>query len=78
MTNDGRVHDRESDYYQDEAYAFFQNCYHLKDWLKNDPTTAAAVNDIEEFICRSQNLSLCADVCNGSKYLKLDSSSARR
>ena len=28
----GRDHDRESDAYQDEAYAFFLNCFHLKDW----------------------------------------------
>ena len=28
----GADHDRESDAYQDEAYAFFLNCFHLKDW----------------------------------------------
>jgi hypothetical protein len=27
---------RDSEYYRDRVYAFFQNCYHLKDWIKND------------------------------------------
>jgi hypothetical protein len=71
-TNSGRRHDRESDYYQDEAYAFFQNAYHLKDWLKNDPNSSAIVSDIEQVISQSRNLSLCADLCNGSKHLRLD------
>lgn len=70
-TTGGRVHDRESDFYQDEAYAFFQNCYHLKDWLKHDSATSSLVCDVEAFISSSQNLRLCADLCNGSKHLKL-------
>jgi hypothetical protein len=70
-TSTGRPHDRDSDYYQDEAYSFFQNCYHLKDWLKNDPAVTGQVNDVEAFISQSPNLSLCADICNGSKHLLL-------
>ena len=71
-TNQGRVHAHESDFYQDEAYSFFQNCYHLKDWLKNDQATKALVGDVETYISKSENLSLCADLCNGSKHLVLD------
>lgn len=70
-TNDGREHDRVSDHYEDERYAFFQNCHHLKDWLKNDPATAALVSDVEDLINGSPNLSLCADIANGSKHLTL-------
>jgi hypothetical protein len=70
-TNDGRPHDRESDYYRDEAYTFFQNAYHLKDWLKNDPAVSARVSDVEIFVRGSQTLRLCADLCNGSKHLTL-------
>lgn len=70
-TNDGRTHDRASDYYQDEAYAFFQNAYHLKDWLKHDPAASAQVRDVEAFISGSQSMRLCADLCNGSKHLAL-------
>lgn len=67
----GRRHDRTSEHYQDEAYAFFQNCYHLKDWLKNDPASAAAVTDVEQMISTSRALSICADLANGSKHLTL-------
>lgn len=70
-TNDGRTHDRASDHYQDEAYAFFQNTYHLKDWLKNDSAVSAQVRDVEAFIAGSQCMRLCADLCNGSKHLAL-------
>ena len=70
--NAGRTPNSESDYYQDEAYAFFQNAHHLKDWLKNDPSSSASARDIETVIDSSTNLSLCADLCNGSKHLKLD------
>jgi hypothetical protein len=72
-TDVGRVHDRISDSYQDEVYAFFQNCYHLKDWLKNDPASAGAVSDVEAFISSSPSLSVCADLANGSKHLTLTS-----
>jgi hypothetical protein len=46
----GRDHNRESDAYQDEVYAFFLCCFHLKDWLKNDPVSAAAASDVENLI----------------------------
>jgi hypothetical protein len=67
----GRDHDRESDAYQDEAYAFFLNSFHLKDWLKNDPASSVAASDVEAFISRSPSLRLCADLANGSKHLTL-------
>jgi hypothetical protein len=44
-TDTGRLHGSVSDSYQDEVYAYFQNCYHLKDWLKNDTASAAEVSD---------------------------------
>ncbi|MEX2644957.1 MAG: hypothetical protein WD249_01720 [Gaiellaceae bacterium] len=55
----------------DEVYAFFQNCYHLKDWLLNDPASASAAADVEKFISRTPSLALCADLANGSKHLTL-------
>ena len=33
-TDSGREHAVASDNYVDEIYAFFLNCYHLKDWIK--------------------------------------------
>lgn len=70
----GRVHNKTSDFYEDEIYAFFLNCYHLKDWIKNDPTVGAAATMVEDFISSNKNLSLCVDICNGLQHLVLVSS----
>ncbi len=72
--NDGMVHGQPSEYYQDEVYAFFLNCYHLKDWIKNCPAAASVANRVEEYINNTADLSLCADICNSSKHLHLDKS----
>ena len=66
-TNSGRSHTKDSDNYQDEVYAFFQNCYHLKDWLINDPVTSALVSDVETMISIRQTFDyvpICATVRN--------------
>jgi hypothetical protein len=69
--NEGRQHDLPSDNYQDEVYAFFLNCYHLKDWIKNDKSLMVDKNKVEEFINTSQELRLCADICNSIKHLEI-------
>jgi hypothetical protein len=51
----------------DYAYAFFMNCYHVKDWLK-----AAGQPNVEEFVRSSLTLSVCGDLCNGMKHFDLD------
>ena len=56
--------------HKDLVYAFFLNCYHLKDWIKADPALAP-LGDVEAFINRSPALRLCADVCNSSKHFEL-------
>lgn len=62
-----------SDNYQDEVYAFFLNCYHLKDWIKNDENVEITEKEkkVEEFITNTEELSLCADICNSIKHLNL-------
>ena len=60
-----------SSYFYDEVYAFFQNCYHLKDWIKNDDTVKLPKEDVEDFIKQDKYMCLCADICNGTKHLKL-------
>jgi hypothetical protein len=68
----GRVYDASSENYDDEVFAFFLNCYHLKDWIKNDEKAGiAAQNDVESLINSSYPLRLCADICNSHKHLKL-------
>ena len=68
--NDGKLHDQSSQNYDDDVYAFFQNCYHLKDWIKNDPACVGWSN-VEDCISRNTDLSICADLCNALKHLAL-------
>ena len=49
---------------EDSFMHFYQDAYHLKDWL---------VSDIENHITNDQNLSLAADLANGTKHGKLSS-----
>lgn len=70
---EGRSHDRQSDNYQDDVYAFFMNCYHLKDWIKNDTAASSVAGKVEDYVSNSRDLSLCADICNGLKHLVLNS-----
>jgi hypothetical protein len=67
--SEGRPHDRASDYYQDDVYAFFMNCYHLKEWIKNDPAHSPLGASVETFISNNPDMALCADICNGIKHL---------
>ncbi len=68
--NEGSAKEPSSEANMDDIYAFFQNCYHLKDWLKNDPAyTFHSSEEIEDHVSKSSELSICADICNGSKHL---------
>ena len=70
--NNGRPHTDSTDYYMDDIFSFFINCYHLKDWLINDPSyTKRKKSEIEKYITKTESLSICADICNGLKHLKL-------
>lgn len=56
--------------FQDMTWAFFQNCWHIKDWMSNDPvvpepTKLAVIKDAHE----SPVLKLCQELCNGTKHL---------
>jgi hypothetical protein len=68
----GRRHDMHSENYRDELYTFFLNCYHLKDWLKNDNTFQVNGNVVEGYINNNDDLKLCADICNGIKHFTLN------
>ena len=67
-----------TDRFQDDIFAFFLNCYHLKDWIKHDPSAAHMKDQVEAYINSSEALSLCADLCNGLKHLTLDSSRSKQ
>lgn len=71
--NDGMEHRDATEAYMDDIVAFFQNCYHIKDWLKNDPGfTKHSSSEIEDYVSKTLSLAICADICNGSKHLDLN------
>ncbi len=59
--------------YEDYLYAFFQNCWHVKDWILGD---AGAPKRLQEAVRKVDEegkilpLMLCSGVANGSKHLR--------
>ena len=48
----------------------FQNIWHLKDWVKNDPVLSENVkSQIVEKFHKSNCLKIAQEICNGSKHL---------
>jgi hypothetical protein len=61
--------------YEDAVYHFFQDAWHLKDWLKNDGSISASVKSrIEPDVNAQPSLCAAADIANGSKHLELQNS----
>lgn len=64
----------------DYALTFFQNCFHLKDWIP----VIEQIDKLdwkkkwEKFISTNQEMKLCRDICNGSKHLKLTNPSINK
>jgi hypothetical protein len=58
----------------DTVQSFFEAVHHLKDWLRNDPSSGITKADADSLINGSTTLQLCADLANGSKHLVLTSS----
>jgi len=53
----------------DLVIAFFQNCYHLRDWLcSSRPDLIAEVDNIYK---NSFEMAACRDICNGFKHKHL-------
>jgi hypothetical protein len=58
---------------QDIMWSFFQHCWHLKDWIKNDPLASDAQKKaVVDQAQASALLKMCRDLCNGTKHLALD------
>jgi hypothetical protein len=55
--------------YADDVWAFFQNCWHLRDWLTMDKLIPKQILDaIHHEIKQSMLLTLCEGMANGTKH----------
>src|SRR2546426_9634855 len=61
----------------DSFYAFAAACYHLIDWLANDPSQPISRERAEAFVYNSEVLRFCGDICNGSKHARLEPKNVR-
>jgi hypothetical protein len=63
---------RDSTEYDDDLWSFFQSCWHLKDWVKNDPEVPDELRrSIEDIVQGYSNIIVCADLANRTKHLEL-------
>ena len=64
--------------YDDDLQHYFQDCWHLKDWLKNDHSIGIG-GGIESEVNAHASLMIAADLANAAKHLvrtKLDRTGA--
>lgn len=54
---------------RDDLIHFFQDAFHLKDWLRQDPATRPVTGTLDADVTADDSLTMCADLCNGSKHL---------
>jgi hypothetical protein len=60
------------DEYEDFFWAFFQNCWHLRDWIKHDSSISTTKRQsIARAVARSSILKVCGCTANRSKHYKL-------
>ena len=71
------VQDNHQEEYEDFLWGYFQNCWHLKDWIKNDPSVNQThAEEIYRLVDRgeaknSDALKACSDLANATKHVEL-------
>ena len=60
------------DAYEDNLWSFFMNCWHVKDWVKNEERLQAVRDDVVRAAHASPTLKVCQALANGIKHLELD------
>lgn len=58
----------------DDVFAFFMNCYHLRDWVIGSGFRSKA--DVDRYIRENLDLALCRDICTGLKHFRAESARA--
>ncbi|QWV95131.1 hypothetical protein KP004_08120 [Geomonas oryzisoli] len=72
MNGGVEAHGEPADYYFDDMWSFFQNCFHLRDWLKAGhfcPDKIAKSPDA--YVNENEFLAICADLANATKHMML-------
>ena len=52
----------------DDVYAFFMNCYHLRDWIIESGFKTK--DKVDAFVRADPDLALCRDICIGLKHFR--------
>lgn len=68
------IYSKNIDELYDEVMTFFIFCHHIKDYIKNDSSLNIDKKVVENNVSSNSCLKICADICNGTKHLKLDNS----
>jgi hypothetical protein len=63
----GRVGVRQD--FEDYLYSFFQNCFHLREWLSK--SGAVSDSELKRLFASHTELQLCRDICNGTKHMTI-------
>ena len=58
----------------DDVYAFFMNCYHLRDWII--ASALKTKDEVDAFVRTDPDLALCRDICTGMKHFRIDTDKA--
>ena len=57
--------------FQDSAWSFFQHCWHLRDWLRYDPSVPQVAKvSVLARVSQSTALQTCRALCYGSRQLR--------
>lgn len=63
---------------EDFLWAFFQNCWHIKDWIRNDESLPKTVREaVWEDVNCNKALLVVADLANGIKHFSRDAARER-
>jgi hypothetical protein len=59
--------------HEDDLRHFFQDCWHLKDWIRNDKNVSSSVtSNVEKEVNARTALCIAGDLATGCKHLVLD------
>ncbi len=58
----------------DDVYAFFMNCYHLRDWII--ASGFKTKDEVDDFVRADPDLAFCRDICTGLKHFRIYAESA--